>query len=88
MDKYIAMIKVLNDLESVTPEQILNRAGISLTSPKEYFNFLIKLELVREKIVSGKKIYTITQKGQRLCSFFDHECEKSTIGEIGIIRID
>ena len=88
MEKYIAMIKVLNDWESVTPEQILNKAGISIASPKEYFNFLVKLELIREKIVSGKKTYTITQKGQRLRSFFNHEYEKSTLGETGLIRID
>ena len=57
MEKYIAIIKVLNNRGSLTEEQIMSNADLSLISPKEYLNFLINLELIAEKKLLTKTTY-------------------------------
>ena len=88
MEKYIAIIKVLNNRGSQTEEQIMNNADLSLISPKEYLNFLINLELIAEKKLLTKTTYAVTPKGQRLCSYFKSNDHKAIFAETRIIQID
>ena len=69
MEKYIAIIKVLNNWDSITQKQIMRKAELNLVSPKEYLNFLVKLDLIREETLGNKTSYSITYKGQRITDF-------------------
>jgi predicted transcriptional regulator len=88
MEKYIAIIKVLNNWDSITQKQILRKADLNLVSPKEYLNFLVKLDLIREETLGNKTSYSITYKGQRLCTYFRLKDNNSIFGGTRIMRID
>lgn len=88
MEKYLAIIKVLDDWDSITQKQIIHRAGLELVSSNEFFNFLVRLDLIREKTLGPKIVYSITYKGQRLCSYFGLNNDSSIFGGTGIFRID
>ena len=78
MEKYIAIIKILDNWDSLTQKQIIHKTDHNLVSPIEYFNFLVKLDLIREnKSLGAKTEYSITEKGQRLSSYFRLRDEKS-----------
>jgi len=87
MEKYLAIIAVLDNWDLKTQEQIMRKSGLNLTSPREYFNFLIKLDLIREKNVENKTVFSITSKGKRICSYFRQNNNKSIFGGNRIIRI-
>ena len=70
MEKYLAVIKVLENWDSITQKQIICKADFNLAVPKDYLNFLVKLDLIIEKTIGNKKVYSITEKGQRLCKYF------------------
>jgi predicted transcriptional regulator len=70
LEKYLAVIKVLANWDSITQKQIICKANLNLFTPKEYLNFLVKLDLIIEKTLGTKTVYSITDKGQRLCNYF------------------
>ena len=61
MEKYLAVIKVLENWDSITQKQITCKADFNLVLPKEYLNFLVKLDLIIEKTLGTKK-YILSQK--------------------------
>ena len=88
MEKYLAVIKVLDNGDAITQQQIMRKAGLNLVSSKEFFNFLVGLDLIKEKNLGAKIVYSITDKGQRLCAYFGLDDDNSIFGGIGIFRID
>ena len=89
MEKYLAVIKVLENWDSITQKQIMYKAELNLDSPKEYLNFLVNLDLIIEKTLGNKKVYSITLKGQKLCEYFRlDDDDESIFGGTKITRID
>jgi predicted transcriptional regulator len=70
MEKYLAVIKVLENGDLITQKQIMQEADLKLESPKEALEFLVNAQLIVEKKVGNKKLYTITEKGERLYNYF------------------
>jgi predicted transcriptional regulator len=87
MEMYLAVIKVLYRGDSMAPQQIMRKAGLNLTLSKEFFNFLVRLEIIGEKNVGPKVEYFITKKGQRLCNYFGLNDDNSIFSGTGIFRI-
>ncbi len=88
MEKYLAVIRVLDNEDSITQKQIIHKADINLSSPKETLKFLFQLELIIEKSLGNKKVYSITDKGQKLCEYFRSKDDDSIFGGTNISRID
>ena len=88
MEKYLAIIRVLDDWDSITQKQAIHRAGLEILSSNEFFNFLVKLDLIIEKNLGPKKVYSITEKGQRICTYFGLDGDDSIFDGTGIFRID
>jgi predicted transcriptional regulator len=88
MEKYLAIIKVLDNWDSITQEQIMHKAEVKLVPQKEALNFLVKLDLLEEKKVGTKTVYSITFKGQRLSIYFRLNDHSAIFGETKITRID
>ena len=91
MEKYLAVIKVLANWDSITLKQITCKADSNITVPKEYLNFLVKLDLIVEKTAGNKKVYSITDRGQRLCKYFQlngDDDNDSIFDGTNITRID
>jgi predicted transcriptional regulator len=70
MEMYLAVIKVLDRGDSMAQQQIMRKTGLSLPLSKEFFNFLVGLDIISEKTIGPKVEYFITKKGQRLCDYF------------------
>lgn len=89
MEKYLAVIKVLANWDSITLKQIVCK-GDNLALPKEYLNFLVKLDLIVEKPIGTKKVYSITDRGKRLCKYFglNEDGNGSIFDDTKITRID
>jgi len=87
MEMYLAIIKVLDKGDSMAQQQIMRKAGINFTVSKEFFNFLVKLGIISEHNIGPKKVYSITVKGQRLCTYFGLD-DDSIFNGTGIFRID
>ena len=87
MEQYIAILKVLDGGESKTRKQILRKAGLREV-PKEFFNFLVKLDLIQEVPSDSKTFYAITEKGQRICKYFDIDEDSEIFGGLGLFRMD
>lgn len=70
----------------------MSKANLDLDSPKEFFNFLVNLDLVAEKKLGNKKVYSITSKGQKVIEYFrsgeDNGDDDSIFGGTKITRID
>lgn len=88
MEIYLAVIKVLDHGDSITQQQIMRKAGLSLVPPQEFFNFLVRLGIIREKTLGPKVVYSITDKGQRLVTYFGLDDDSSIFRGSGIFRID
>ena len=89
MEKYLAVIKVLENWDSITQKQIMSKAELNLASPKEFLNFLVNLDLIIEKTLGNKTVYSITLKGQKLCEYFRlDDDDESIFGGTKITRID
>jgi predicted transcriptional regulator len=87
MEQYIAILKVLDGGESKTKKQIVRKAGLHVI-PKEFFNFLVKLDLIQEVPSDSKTFYIITEKGQRICKYFGSDEDREIFGGLGIFRMD
>src|SRR5665647_61543 len=87
MEMYLAVIKVLDRADPMAQQQIIRKAGLSLTLSKEFFNFLVGLDIISEKIIGPKVEYFITKKGQRLCDYFGLNDDNSIFSGTGIFRI-
>ena len=94
MEKYLAVIKVLENWDSITLKQIKSKAGFNLALSKENLNFLIKLDLIIEKTLGNETVYSITERGQRLSKYFRLKDERARVAadsmfyEAKIVRID
>jgi predicted transcriptional regulator len=66
----------------------MRKADINLTSPKEYFNFLVDLGLIIEKNIGNRKVYSATDKGLKLCKYFKLDDNDSIFDGTNITRID
>jgi predicted transcriptional regulator len=88
MEKYLAVIKVLENGDLITQKQIMQEADLKLESPKEALEFLVNAQLIVEKKVGNKKLYTITEKGERLYNYFRLNDDGEIFGGTNITRID
>jgi len=89
MEKYLTVIKILENWDSITQKQITCKADLNLALTKEYLNFLAKLDLIMEKTIGNKKVYSITERGQRLCKYFRLNDEDDSLFDgTKITRID
>ena len=88
MEKYLAVIKVLENGDLITQKQIMQEADLKLESPKEALEFLVNAQLIVEKKVGNKKLYTITEKGERLYNYFRLNDDDDIFGGTNITRID
>jgi predicted transcriptional regulator len=88
MEKYLAVIRVLDNEDSITQKQIIHKSNVKISSPKEILKFLVKQELIMEKSHGNKKVYSITNKGQKLSEYFRSNDDDSIFGGTNINRID
>jgi predicted transcriptional regulator len=88
MEKYLAVIKVLDRGDAITQQQIMRKTGLNLNQSNEYFNFLVRLNLIREETVGSKVVYSLTDKGQRLSAYFASDADNSIFRGTGIFRVD
>jgi predicted transcriptional regulator len=88
MEIYLAVIKVLDNGDVITLQQIIRKAGLKSITISEFMDFLVKLDLIKEKNVDNKMYYFITEKGQRLVAYFGLDDENEIFGGTGIFRID
>ena len=90
MEKYLTVIKVLENWDSITLKQITSTAGLNLALSKENLNFLVKLDLIVEKTLGNKTVYSITERGRRLSKYFrlEDDAAGSIFCELKITRID
>jgi predicted transcriptional regulator len=86
MEIYLAIIKVLYNGDSMAQQQIMRKADINLVSPKEVFNFLVRLGIIKEKTFGPKIVYSITDKGQRVCAYFGLNDNNSVFNGTGMFR--
>ena len=88
LEKYLTVIKVLESWDSITQKQIICKADLNLALTKEYLNFLVKMDLIVEKKLENKIVYSITERGQKLCTYFRLNDDYSIFDGIKIARID
>lgn len=88
MEMYLAVIKVLDSWDSMTQKQIMCKADLSLIATKEFLNFLVKMDLIIEKSLGNKTVYSITARGQRLCKYFRIKDDEAIFGGTKINKID
>ena len=87
MEIYLAVIKVLDSGDSMAQQQIMRKAGLSFPPTKEFFNFLVDLDIISEKTIGPRVEYLITKKGQRLSDYFGLNDDNSIFSGTGIFRI-
>jgi predicted transcriptional regulator len=88
MEMYLAVIKVLDSADAMAQQQIMRKAGIPIVPTKDFFNFLVKLDIIDKKTYGAKELYSLTEKGQRLCAYFGLDDDNSIFSGTGIFRID
>ncbi len=86
MEMYLKIIKVLDRGDSLGQQQIMRKAGLSSPPSKDFFNFLIELDLINEETIGPKVEYSITKKGQMLCDYFGLNDENSIFNGSRIFR--
>jgi len=62
MERYLSVIKVLDRGDLMAQQQIMRKAGLSVPLSKEFFNFLVGLDIISEKTTGPKVEYFITKK--------------------------
>jgi predicted transcriptional regulator len=87
MEMYLATIRVLDHRDSITQQQIMRKTGFIFDLSKEFFNSLVHLDIIRED-VGSKTVYALTEKGQRLCTYFGLDDDNPIFWGTGIFRID
>jgi predicted transcriptional regulator len=70
MEMYLATIRVLDHGDSITRQQIKRKTGLNFDISKEFFRFLVHFDIIKEKTVGSKTVYNLTDKGQRLYTYF------------------
>jgi predicted transcriptional regulator len=88
MEMYLAIIRILDHADSITQQQVTRKAGLGLVLSKEFFDFLVRLDIIMEKTVGSKTVYSLTDKGQRLCNYFGLDDDNPIFRGTGIFRID
>ncbi|MGZ5222289.1 MAG: winged helix-turn-helix domain-containing protein [Chitinophagaceae bacterium] len=88
MEMYLAIIRVLDHGDSITRQQIMRKTGLNFDISKEFFRFLLHLDIIKEKTVGSKTVYTLTDKGQRLYNYFGLDDDNPIFRGTGIFRID
>jgi predicted transcriptional regulator len=84
MEMYLAVIKVLDNAGALAQQQILRKAGITTDVPKEFFGLLLKLNIIKEIKYGSKTMYSLTEKGQRLHTFFGLDDDRSILNDTGL----
>jgi predicted transcriptional regulator len=88
MEKYLAIIRILDQADSITQQQVARKAGLGLVLSIEFFSFLVRLDIIKEKTMGSKTVYSLTDKGQRLCDYFGLQDDNPIFRGTGIFRID
>jgi len=81
-------MKVLYKGDPITKKQIIRKSNLNLKVAKKSLNFLIKSDLIIEKTLGNKTVYSITDKGQKVVNYFRVKDEDSIFGGSNITRID
>ncbi len=66
----------------------MEKADLDLESPKECLDFLVQMDLIVEKNLGNKKVYAITEKGERVFNYFRLNDESPIFGSSKITKID
>ncbi len=85
---YLAIINVLDSWDLITQKQIMLKTDLKVSDPKQHLDSLINLNLITEKTVGNKTVYSITEKGRKLCRYFKSKNDESIFGGTKISRID
>lgn len=88
MEKYLAIIRVLDNGDLITQKQIMHEIDLELESPKECLDFLVHMDLIVEKNLGNKKVYAITEKGERVNNYFRLNDNSPIFGGTKITKID
>jgi len=88
MEMYLAVIRVLEHSDALAQPQIIRKAGIPNVPVKDFFVFLVKLGLIHKRSLGNNEVYSLTDKGQRLCDYFGLDDDTSIFNGSGIFRID
>jgi len=88
MEKYLAIIRVLDNGDLITQKQIMHEIDLKLESPKECLDFLVQMDLIVEKNLGNKKVYAITEKGERVYNYFRLNDNSPIFGGTKITKID
>jgi hypothetical protein len=83
MEKYLALIKIFNDWNSMTQKQTMCRADLDLTSPKEWLNFLVQHDLIEEKTLETR-LFTPSKTRATTVQLFRLRDEDSIFGRTKI----
>jgi predicted transcriptional regulator len=88
MEMYLAVIKVLDNADPMAQQQIMRKAGIPIAPTRDFFTFLVKLDIIDKKTFGAKDLYSLTEKGQRLRAYFGLDDDNPVFSGTGIFRID
>ena len=88
METYLAIIKVLIDEGLITQKQIMYKADLNLSSPKDYLDFLVEMDLIVKKKIGSKTVYCSTDKAQKVFKYFKEDDDFSIFGGTKITKID
>lgn len=61
---------------------------LEVESPKECLDFLVHMDLIVEKNLGNKKVYGITEKGERVYNYFRLNDISPIFGGTKITKID
>ena len=71
MEMYLDILKTLAQKGPLKLTHVMYKANVNCCVLKEYLDFLIKQELVREKVLRKERIvYEITEKGYSVLKYF------------------
>ena len=71
MEMYLDILKTLAQKGPLKLTHVMYKANVNCCVLKEYLDFLIKQELVREKVLRKVRIvYEITEKGYSVLKYF------------------
>ena len=67
----------------------MRKADLKLESLKEFLDFLVNMDLIKEKNLGNKKVYAITEKGERVYNYFRlNDDDDPIFGGTSITKID
>ena len=71
LEMYIDILRVLSQRGPLKLTHVMYKANVNCSVLKEYLDFLIKQDLVEERIVGKRRVvYAVTQRGITVLKYF------------------